>query len=583
MATVAYVGAPGGIKAGTTADHVDIGYYLDPTKQTRIELICTFENTSDTHSIMGNYIHGDGSLENLILNCANGVLGGAWFSNPFSTGISIELNKTYTIQFDLINGSQKISVNGQQAVSASYSGKIKNTYSFYLFAHNGSDTTANTGVFINSFKIWENNVLVRSLDPYLSNNARGLHDSVIDTFYQMSPSSTILDANKTRKVKGIYVGVQDYLESTELGNYLNTGQIIYSGCKLVMEISFDELPSADALYFFGNFAGGSVFRTAIGITSEGKIRFTYPNGTGAGDASYNIINSPILSINTKYLIEAYWSNTSSYIKVNGTQIFSTSPSYTGGNQVSNVYLFNRSANNSNSIKAKIYSCKIYQGDSILLFDGIPYNSGIYDNVSGVLRTGNGTFIQGPQLTRRVKRGYVGVGNQTRIFYRTGTYFSSSIVPTAWGTASTTSNFSASNNYGTWNIYSAANASQTTYALSKAFDTSSTSYFRRSGATNTETDVILTAPEGVHIKPEKITARLYSCDTPRVYGSNDGSTYSQISYYSASIGGATDVNFDLPDKNNTYYRYFKLKVNLGDGSTGGRIYDFKIVSGWVDKD
>ena len=581
MATVAYVGAPGGIKAGTTADHVDIGYYLDPTIQTRIELVCTFESTSDTHSIMGTYYHGNGDEENLILNCANGVLGGAWWSNPFSTGITIELNKTYTIQFDLLNGSQKISVNGQEAVSASRTGKIKNTSSFYLFAHNGTDTTANTGVFIKSFKIWENNVLIKSLDPYVSNNAKGFHDSVTDKFYQMSPSSVILDANKTRKVKEIYVGVQDYLESTQLNNYLNTGQDTYNGCKVIMEISFDELPSSDALYFFGNYTGG-IFRTVLGVTSEGKIRFTYPDGESAGSAKYKIIDSPILSINTKYIIEAYWSNTSSYIKVNGNQIYSISSNYTGGSATGPVYLFNRSNDNSSSIKAKIYGCKIYHSNT-LLFDGVPYGNGIYDNVSGALKTGNGTFIQGPQLTRKVKRGYVGVGNKTRIFYRTGTYFSSSIVPTAWGTTSTTSNFSASNNYGTWNIYSATNAYSTTYALSKAFDTSSTSYFRRSGATSTETEVILTAPEGIHIKPEKITARLYSCYDPRVYGSNDGSTYTEISYYSASIGGATDVNFVLSGKNNTYYRYFKLKVELGDGSTGGRIYDFKIPSGWVDKD
>lgn len=272
MATVAYVGTPGGIKAGTTADHVDIGYYLDPTKQTKIELICTFENTSDTHSIMGNYVHGDGSLENLILNCANGVLGGAWFSNPFSTGITIELNKTYTIQFDLINGSQKISVNGQQVASASYSGKIKNTYSFYLFAHNGSDTTANTGVFIKSFKIWENNVLIRSLDPYLSNNARGLHDSVTDNFYQMSPSSVILDANKTREVKGIYVGVQDYLESTG-SQYLKTNVYARTGLKINMTMSFTEIPSTN-IYFFGNNYSNKTIMN-FGIHSDGKWRISH--------------------------------------------------------------------------------------------------------------------------------------------------------------------------------------------------------------------------------------------------------------------------------------------------------------------
>ena len=578
MATVAYVGAPGGIKAGTTSDYLNIGYYLDPTIQTKIEIVCTFEDLSDTICVVGNHFVGSNSDQPnfSFYHTGAGVLGGVWWGYAFTTTKTIEINKTYTIEFDLMNGSQKMFVDGEQVYSNSYSGKIKSTSSFYLFARNQSGTiTANMSTYIKSFKIWENNVLIRSLDPYLSNNARGLHDSVTDTFYQMSPSSVILDANKTRKVKEIYVGVQDYLESS--GNsYVKTNIAPKNGIKLKMTLSINEFPQSIS-YIYGNWYSGQ-YSVFIGITSDKKFRFAWANNEGT--YSYNSYGS--LVENQKYTIEAYWSSGNNYFKINNVEATSNTVTNEKTDTAGNIYLFNRDANNSEGAKMKIYGCQLYD-NGILVADYVPNGNGVYNNVSGASITGNGTFIQGPQLTRKVKRGYVGVGNKTRIFYRTGTYFSSSIVPTAWGTTSTTSNFSASNNYGTWNIYSATKASSTTYALSKAFDTSSTSYFRRSGATRTETEVILTAPEGIHIRPEKITARLYSCSTPRVYGSNDGSTYSEISYASVTIDGATDVNFNLPDRNNTYYRYFKLKVELGDGSTGGRIYDFKIPSGWVDKD
>lgn len=575
MATVAYVGAPGGIKAGTTSDFLNIGYYLDPTIQTKIEIVCTFEDLSDTICVVGNHFVGSNSDQPnfSFYHTGAGVLAGVWWGYAFTTTKTIEINKTYTIEFDLMNGSQKMFVDGEQVHSNSYSGKIKCTNSFYLFARNQSGTiTANMSTYIKSFKIWENNVLVRSFDPYLSNNARGLYDSVIDTFYQMSSSSVILDANKTRKVKEIYVGVQDYIQSTG-SQYFETSVIAKTNVKVKMLISFDEIPT-ETTHFFGN-NYGSALRYGLCIWSNGNWGIMRNGSIG-----YSTTESYAPVVGTKYLVEAMFGSTTQTLSINGTQILTRDTELVdSGNEILELFNYVR---NAGTIKMKLYSCQIYYNNN-LVADYAPYNNGLWDSVSNSYKAGNGTFVQGPQLTRKVKRGYVGVGNQTRIFYRTGTYFSSSIVPTSWGTTSTTSNFSASNDYGTWNIYSSANSYSTTYALSKAFDTSSTSYFRRSGATSTETEVILTAPEGIHIKPEKITARLYSCYDPQVYGSNDGSTYSEIAHYNASIGGATDVDFNLSGNNNTYYRYFKLKLDLGDGSTGGRIYDFKIPSGWVDKD
>lgn len=257
---------------------------------------------------------------------------------------------------------------------------------------------------------------------------------------------------------------------------------------------------------------------------------------------------------------------------------------TDGEMDNNAYLtiFNNIYSANSNVKIKLYDCQFYLNDT-LIASYVPNGNGVYDNVSEVSITGNGTFIQGPQLTRRVKRGYVGVGNQTRIFYRTGTYFSSSIVPTSWGTVSVISNFSASNNYGTWNIYSSTNASSTSYPLSKAFDTSSSSFFRKSGTTAEMLEIILTAPEGIRIKPEKFTARVrYSSDL-RVYGSNDGSTYKEIGIDGGIYDGASDVTWYPNTNNHTYYRYFKFKLMLGSGSSVGYVYDFKIPSGWVDKD
>jgi hypothetical protein len=62
-------------------------------------------------------------------------------------------NTACTLEFNLTNGSQTMSVNGTQIRSTTYTGKSKGTTPLLLFARNENTITASTTVYIKSCKI----------------------------------------------------------------------------------------------------------------------------------------------------------------------------------------------------------------------------------------------------------------------------------------------------------------------------------------------------------------------------------------------------------------------------------------------
>lgn len=205
-----------------------------------------------------------------------------------------------------------------------------------------------------------------------------------------------------------YIGAQDYLESTTNSNYLNTNITSRPQTKIIIGISFVEIPSDSTKYFIGCNVTGS-YRISLGITSSGGPSFTYSSGSSGGASVVTPDYS--FSINTRYKIEAYWSSGSNYLKINDSEVYRNSTTSSSDNE-SSIYLFNRHTT-SNGAKVKIHYCDIYQND-ILIKSLSPKGNGLYDSISGQTILGSGSFNQGISKAKNIKKIYLGINNIAKL-------------------------------------------------------------------------------------------------------------------------------------------------------------------------
>ena len=212
--------------------------------------------------------------------------------------------------------------------------------------------------------------------------------------------------------KKAYIGVQEYLESTG-GNYLDTKITSILGTKVIMHISIDEMPTngtSTNWYFFGQNTSGKT-RLALRMNQNGTMTILCPTNSAGGASSYS--SSITLSINTKYKVEASWNSGSHILKINDSEVASSSISSVNGSS-GNLYLFHSAANTgTGKLKVKIYDCQIYQNGA-LVANFSPSGSGMYDSISNTVRAGNGTFNQGSSKARLIQKMYIGVNGVAKL-------------------------------------------------------------------------------------------------------------------------------------------------------------------------
>jgi hypothetical protein len=182
--------------------------------------------------------------------------------------------------------------------------------------------------------------------------------------------------------------------------------------------------------------------------------------------------------------------------------------------------------------------------------------------------------------------YVGVNGKAKQVYPSYTLipFTANPIPTGWTGTTTTANheFSTSNDYGTWKCSSSMTANGTGNVAWKAFDSSTSTYYRNSSAANNPT-VTLFLPTNISINPTKLLLRLYYCGTgTKVEGRIEGtSTWEQI--YATTSGTTSAASYTPTVSTSNYYDAFRVVTTQQSSSYARRVYELQLTSGTIKDD
>ena len=182
----------------------------------------------------------------------------------------------------------------------------------------------------------------------------------------------------------------EYIQSTGT-QYINLDYTLHKEQKAIIRLEFTDLGNQA---IFGTYSGNYI--EAFGLSGQSKWEYR--------DAKSGWVSSSTTAVvDTLYDAELYYGSTSQYLKVNGTTVLESTAAHT--TNVSSVPAFLLSRNSSGSqnysAKAKLYSFKLYDGDT-LVRDMVPCindstdKAGMYDLVNGVFygNEGTGDFTAG---------------------------------------------------------------------------------------------------------------------------------------------------------------------------------------------
>ena len=252
----------------------------------------------------------------------------------------------------------------------------------------------------------------------------GLYDSVPSSMtlsdkQQLAITDTIYVPNKIEvnyKFDGFsYSGNTFYANYSYLGNMSNIltkrTQVSYTDINNVVYLPLDYLESSgtqcidlgfqvqlnrkvevDFQYNSGYAPAEVVFGCRDGATNR---RFDCYTGPSANELVFRTTtvgedNLKSIDLSKRNVISLKFDNTKQYVNINGATSNINKPAQTFGN--SNIYLFNRSSQSSDSaafMKGKIYRAKIYDGDD-LKADFIPVQR-VNDKILGMINLSNSTF------------------------------------------------------------------------------------------------------------------------------------------------------------------------------------------------
>ena len=178
----------------------------------------------------------------------------------------------------------------------------------------------------------------------------------------------------------------DYIEGTGT-QYIDTGVVAKTTTTYDLYASFPELPSATR-GIIGVLETGSFGRWNLYLSGNGYI------SVGYSGSYYN--STVIPTLNTKYHLV----QTPTEFKIGNNSIVQYT--VTSASSSSNVYIYKRNyTSDTTCVKMKLYSCKIYDGDTLVRdFKPCYRNSdsvvGLYDLVNDVFYTnaGTGSFTYG---------------------------------------------------------------------------------------------------------------------------------------------------------------------------------------------
>ena len=388
----------------TGAEYIDTGFV--PTRTMKIEDTVSHITTDGTATLFG----GSSGQQRVQVYHADDLrfAARAFASTPVNINVP-NLTDKYTIVFDCQNTLFEVKDVDSKVLTIGSSG---HTYPIALFGNNMEGTIATQSAHRRySFKMWDNGVLQRDMIPCCRDldGATGMYDLVNDVFYENKGSGafikgpevtpvlesidyTIYGGNDFKSILPDEYQQVEYIQTTGT-QYIDSGVPLRGGLKTIVDWVYADADSGN------NYVGGHIGAPGNRWLIGSQRQHYYYFGVGSGNSSTGI------RFGNRDIVEAYWQNTGSYIKINNvapvinsfdTLTLIDEPDYT-------FYMGALDRNGVASLFPKliIYNWKFYQ-DDVLIRDFVPcYRksdkvAGLYDVVTNEFYINNGTgeFIVG---------------------------------------------------------------------------------------------------------------------------------------------------------------------------------------------
>lgn len=355
----------------TGAQYIDTGFY--PNHNTRIDIDFEAISTNNAGTENGLVLYGSGyAAENSAYECY------AWNQqleiNYGNSNINFITSLTSGVKLRLSQNKSAVSVyNFSSESTTTYSlpeQTFKTPYPMALFG-----TKRNNNILgyqkVFGCQIYDDGVLIRDYVPAKDeNNIAGLYDRVYNKFYP-SASSTAFVAGPVE----IYTQVE-YIESTGT-QYIDTNFKHNQDTRVVMMVQPTSI-TANAWLFEGR-AGASAYNGVKGI-------FFYYSGGQKWNVDYSVSSNrkAIDGIAATDMLSIDYNK--NVCTINGKSITHTATTFQS--QYNLVLLAcNTAGTIANGVKAKLYSCQVYDNNT-LIRDYIPVKNsegiaGLFDKVNNV--------------------------------------------------------------------------------------------------------------------------------------------------------------------------------------------------------
>ena len=341
-----------------------------------------------------------------------------YYEDTITDMVRIDKNKTVTTLNDT-------------AVITDTSATFSCQYPLYLLAMNTAGTASGfASVKLKSVQIYDNGTLIRDYVPCMSvNRTVGLYDLINQEFVSSSGSGEFIAGDsygeEYKLVERLYVSMQQYEPRTLPSEYTQVEYIQSSGTQYI-DTGFK--PNQDTrvvmdfelLAVVGQYAD-PIF--GVRTSASSKAYYLWVSGYAVTTEQYqsgynNGSTYPQVTRVGRHKVDKNKNATT----VDGVSVSSTYTSFTTD---WNMLLFNSYNNGSiygSTTKMKLYSCQIYDNDT-LIRDFVPCKNssgtvGLYDLVNSKFYTnaGTGTFTAGsthPHVYKKIKKLYADVNGYYR--------------------------------------------------------------------------------------------------------------------------------------------------------------------------
>lgn len=252
-----------------------------PNQDTKIE-IDFIMNDYTGKAIYGSRISADNSTFSAMLQGQNNNSSFQYDNSAVTNTIAYTNGQSYNV----VQDKNKLYVDGTLEHTFTYA-NFTCPGSLYLFSVNQSGTTPFFGIIsVKSFKIWDNDVLVRNFIPCKnSSNVVGMYDTVNDTFYSNQGTGTFTAG---RVVYADYIDFETQKVYRNVGS-IDLGELTYTYQDNIARFRSSSIPNIKIIT--GNWTYdlmcdiyGTTLAQNFNIGAQGGAAFIWDNRyTDAGD------------------------------------------------------------------------------------------------------------------------------------------------------------------------------------------------------------------------------------------------------------------------------------------------------------